>query len=327
MNTRTKLLRECETYYAGRGWPVLVTHWITPEGRCSCGKEDCPSPGKHPLTEHGLHDATTDLKQISVWRRRWPEANIGIRTGREPGLVVLDMDPRHGGNETIKRYCVPETLRVRTGGGGLHFYFRYPQGRTITSGTNKLGPGLDVKADGGYVLGVPSNHLQGLYGWDGVGPSKERDVPIAECPAWILALDTSGRHANRQGLAGGAAGGGSAQAVARECLKLLGPERADDYTTWIQVGMICHRVGLSCDEWSDWSRQSNKYRPGEPERKWNSFALDHQNGVGVGTLIVWAAQDQGVTTGELPARIAPEFHLTDSGNAERFALEHSHCLR
>lgn len=327
MSSRSEMLHECEIYYASRGWAVLPLHWVTTEQCCSCGKGNCSSPGKHPLTEHGLLDATVNPERLREWRQRWPHANIGIRTGRESGLVVLDMDPRNGGEEALKRYNVPETLCIRTGSGGRPFYFRYPEGHTIPSGNGKLGSGLDIKGDGRYVVAVPSNHVQGMYRWDPVGPSREHDVPIADCPPWILALDGSASREKRQAVAVGRVADGNSQTVARECLKLLSSERADGYDTWIQAGMICHSAGLSCNEWREWSEQSSKYRAGEPERKWRSFSLNHRNGVGVGTLIVWAAQDQGISASELLARISPGFHLTDAGNAERFAMEHSHCLR
>jgi putative DNA primase/helicase len=329
MSKRTDLLLECALYYAGRGWPVLPLHWITPEHRCDCGHpndERGHSPGKHPLTEHGKDDASTDADQIKKWWERWPEANIGIRSGRESGLVVLDVDPRHEGHETIKKYNVPQTLTVRTGGGGKHFYFSYPAGRSIGSGNEKLGPGLDIKANGGYVVAVPSNHLQGMYHWDPVGPSHEHDVPIAECPSWILALD-KGPYCGASRPSTGLPADENTQTIARECLRLLSPERADNYDGWIQTGMICRQVGLSCDEWDQWSQQSTKYEAGEPERKWDTFATTRQGTVGVGSLIFWAAQDQGISTGELLSRISPSFHLTDAGNAERFAMENAHCLR
>src|SRR6266511_2969938 len=84
--------------YAGRGFAVLPLH--TPTGRgCSCGDGECASIGKHPRTEHGSKDAPTDPGQIREWWDRYPEANIGLRTGS--GLAVLDTDRRHGGFESL----------------------------------------------------------------------------------------------------------------------------------------------------------------------------------------------------------------------------------
>src|SRR5688500_5210499 len=80
--------------YARAGLRVLPLHWSTPAG-CSCRRPDCTSPAKHPLTEHGKDDATTDVKKVATWWTIWPQANIGLRPAE--GVVVLDVDPRHGG--------------------------------------------------------------------------------------------------------------------------------------------------------------------------------------------------------------------------------------
>ena len=54
-------------------WPVAPAHHILPDGRCSCGKLDCPSPGKHPLTPNGFKDATTDAEAIRHWWTQYPQ--------------------------------------------------------------------------------------------------------------------------------------------------------------------------------------------------------------------------------------------------------------
>ena len=83
--------------YTCQDWPVLVLHTPDSEGRCSCGKVDCPNPGKHPRFHpedlaHGAHSATLDPDVIARWSERWPDANIGIATGEESGIFVLDCD-------------------------------------------------------------------------------------------------------------------------------------------------------------------------------------------------------------------------------------------
>ncbi len=327
--TRTNLLIETALAYAGFGWPVLPLTWITPEGRCSCGRpndEKNHKPGKHPLTETGFHDATTDAEQIRRWWQRWPQANIGVRTGKESGLVVLDVDSYKGGDETIKKYDVPETLRAKTGGGGWHHFYRYPDVGVVGCTVEKLGPGLDTKADGGYVVAPPSNHLQGEYRFTPLGPAPDPDVrksQMAPCPPWILALS----HRGAKGTAPAQATDGNAHPIAQACLPLLSQSRCDSYGDWLQVGMICKTAGLPCTAWDEWSKKSPKYTAGACEEKWDSFTAARENGVTVGTLVFWAAQDQGLTTSELMARIAPSYHLTDAGNAERFAMEHAHHLR
>jgi hypothetical protein len=87
--------------YAARGWAVLPVHVPLPQG-CSCEQDCGASAGKHPRTRHGLKEASRNPDRIWIWWRRWPEANVGIRTGRESGLVVLDVDVRHDGEASLE---------------------------------------------------------------------------------------------------------------------------------------------------------------------------------------------------------------------------------
>lgn len=144
---------------------------------CDCGRKpgvDC-KPGKHPRTEHGLSDATTDLKTIEAWGKQWPEANLAILTGAASGLVVWDIDPRHGGLETIKEIFGTDepgpawkAIAIqRTGSGGYHLLYRHPD--KVVRNRVGLRPGLDIRGDGGYIVVAPSNHESGgQYEWLGV---------------------------------------------------------------------------------------------------------------------------------------------------------------
>jgi hypothetical protein len=162
--------------YAKRGWPVLP---LTPKTKKPLGE----------LVPHGFKDATTDEEIIRVSWERCPSANVGIRTGAESGLVVLDIDPRHGGDDNLRELErqhgeLPRTVGSLTGGGGEHFFFLHP-GEAIK---NKiLAPGVEVKADGGYVVVSPSIHPTGEpYVWEGA--SHPDDVAIAPLPEWLFRL-------------------------------------------------------------------------------------------------------------------------------------------
>lgn len=160
--------------YARNGVPVFPVWNPTEDGGCACPKgQHCRNPAKHPmgdLVPHGLLEATTDLDKIREWWTRYRQANIGMPTGARSGVVVLDVDPEKGGFRTfkalIRRYGVlPRTRAVHTGGGGLHFYFEPPGFHTRNS-AGKLGPGLDIRGDGGYVLLPPSVHAKNrTYTW------------------------------------------------------------------------------------------------------------------------------------------------------------------
>jgi hypothetical protein len=128
----------------------------------------CEPGGKDPLTKHGFKDATTNQSRITAWWIRWPNANIGAPTGARSGFWVLDIDADKGGVESLAALIdahgeLPQTASVRTGRGGRHYYFRYPDdGTVIPNSAGKLGHGLDVRGEGGYVL-VPPSVTEGRY--------------------------------------------------------------------------------------------------------------------------------------------------------------------
>jgi Bifunctional DNA primase/polymerase, N-terminal/AAA domain/Primase C terminal 1 (PriCT-1) len=177
--------------YAGRRWPVFPVYEIGPDGKCACGGRPGCSPGKHPRSQNGLKDATTDEATIRRWWEMWPQANIGLVTGAPSGLVVLDIDPKNGGDVALADLLgqhgpLPETAQTRTGSGGQHFLFAHP-GSTVRNSTGKLGRGLDIKADGGYIVAPPSQHASGEeYAWIAHPDATER----APLPGWLMGLLT-----------------------------------------------------------------------------------------------------------------------------------------
>src|SRR5262245_35962911 len=112
--------------YAAMGMAVFPAHTITARAGCSCSRAGCGSPGKHPRIKEWQVRATTDPAIIRSWWTRWPDANVCIATGEMSGVLVLDVDARHGGVESLKAFeqqhgPLPPTPTVRTGGDGLHF--------------------------------------------------------------------------------------------------------------------------------------------------------------------------------------------------------------
>lgn len=181
--------------YARRSWPVAPAHYITGRGVCSCGgpapQRQC-SPGKHPMTKNGLNDATLDEAQIREWWTKWPDANILVRTGMvgDRCLVVLDIDPKHDGDESLRMLearhgVLPLTPRTITGSQGQHFWFW--SSTPLRNTTSQIARGVDTRGVGGYVIVPPSNHESGrTYEWDsGADPD---ETPLAEAPAWLISL-------------------------------------------------------------------------------------------------------------------------------------------
>ena len=170
---------EAALQYARIGLPVFPCR-IRDEGK---------KKAKSPYSPNGFKDASTGTEQIKCWWANHPDAIIGMPTGKMSGLVVIDIDPRHGGDHSFqglndKHGKLPETLTAITGGGGTHYYFRYAN-REMRCSNGKLASGVDVKADGGYVILPPSGHESGKsYFWDG---DFDLDA-VAEMPSWFLEL-------------------------------------------------------------------------------------------------------------------------------------------
>lgn len=149
---------------------------------------------KSPCTPNGFKDATRDASIIRLWARKWPEASIGVPTGDASGWLALDIDPRHGGDVSlttlIEQYgALPPTMEARTGGGGRHIIFSYPPGSNIRNSAGRLGEGIDVRGEGGYIIVAPSVHASGRpYEW-------LNNLEPAGPPEWLTKLLTGGETA------------------------------------------------------------------------------------------------------------------------------------
>jgi archaellum biogenesis ATPase FlaH len=164
-------------------WHIFPLHTATAAG-CSCGKAGCGSAGKHPRTTNGLKDATTDPDQIRAWWTRWPDANIGVRTGSDTGFVMIGPDGEQGIADVAGLEQdlgpLPKTKHAKSGSGGEHYYFKWPSdGLPIKSRRNHLGTKIDVRGDGGYFVAPPSVNANGRYEWI------DQEADFAELPgAW-----------------------------------------------------------------------------------------------------------------------------------------------
>jgi hypothetical protein len=156
---RAQTVPEAAAAYAARGIPVFPC-WGIANSRCDCGKE-CDSPGKHPLSvlvKHGVKESTLDQEQIRRWWAAYPNANIGAAMG---DLVAIDEDLP--GSLAALGLDIPNCPTQRTG-SGQHYIFK-ANGHPIRNRW-KFAPGLDCRADGGYIIMAPSLHLSGKhYQW------------------------------------------------------------------------------------------------------------------------------------------------------------------
>lgn len=161
-------LRDAALTYADHGWRV---HPLKP---CS----------KLPLIRSWQNRATTDRDQILAWWDKWPDANIGILTGEKSGILVVDIDPKNGGDESYEKLLrdreLPKTATQRTGSGGSHLFFRYPD-EPVKTRRGFPDIGIDISSNRAYAVAAPSVHENGsLYAW--VSDS----LNLENIPSWLL---------------------------------------------------------------------------------------------------------------------------------------------
>lgn len=153
----------------------------------------CASPGKRPYLPKWQDKATADIRQAAKWFLKkhggWPLANVGIATGPESDLFVIDVDGEEGKaafDELVKVLGpLPPTVIVETGGGGIHYWFKYPKGYKLRNTAKKLGNCIDTRGEGGTIIVPPSMHASGnFYNFrEGCSP---KDVEIAPLPIkWV----------------------------------------------------------------------------------------------------------------------------------------------
>lgn len=146
---------------------------------------------KRPLVRWQTYQTKRpSVDQVKAWFREHPDANVGVVTGAISDLVVLDVDPQHGGDESLaeleqRHGALPHTVESLTGGGGRHLYFRHPGGHIL----NRVGlsPGVDLRGDGGVVVAPPSVHPSGrCYCWE--VSCHPDETPVVPMPAWLRSL-------------------------------------------------------------------------------------------------------------------------------------------
>ena len=167
--------------YADRGWTIFPAN----------GKKSYKS-AKH--SNGARWGAVKDPAQIRADFKKWPSAGIGLPTGVDNGIFVLDADtPKGHGVDGIANLAelerqhgkLPDTRMVESPSGSVHHYYRHPgNGVSIKNTDSVLAPGVDVRGDGGMVVAPPSARGDGVYRW-------RNNLPIVDAPEWLLKLVTT----------------------------------------------------------------------------------------------------------------------------------------
>jgi hypothetical protein len=172
--------------------PVSLLDFALAYARAGFAVFPCRRRGKEPITKHGFKDASCDEAQIRKWWMDSPNANVGIASGARSGLIVVDIDSLAGAKllaELARQFgTLPPTHHDTTGKGHQFFFKLRSDCGTVPSSAEG---GLDIRADGGYVVAPPSIHPNGkTYQWDATSPDE-----IAFAPQWLL-----GFARNREGM-------------------------------------------------------------------------------------------------------------------------------
>jgi hypothetical protein len=275
------------SWHLQQGFAVFPIHGIDAGGHCTCPRGGaCERPGKHPFTAHGFKDASKDPGEIARMFDGRVDLNVGIATGEASGVVVIDIDGEAGEVSWRAMTGAHEASPVAGGttfltGKGRHLLFRYP-GIPVKSRQRLAGfEGVDVRADGGYIVAPPSMHHSGRqYRVD----EASYRLGIPHPPSWLMAL-LSADSPRRTPVADYAAASGAeprwSPSDVKDMLDALDPSMG--YDDWVRIGMALHSGGYPLSVWDEWSQGGRQYRPGCCVPHWRSFHTG--SGVTMGTLV------------------------------------------
>ncbi|MHB8372248.1 MAG: VapE domain-containing protein [Thermoplasmataceae archaeon] len=230
-------------------------------------------PGKKiPMLSDWPQKATTEADQIRSWWAETPSANIGIATGRGSGVIVLDIDTKEGKKggshlEELERKWgkLPPTIEVRTGSGGRHLYFAYPERVQIPS--QKPFPDVEIKSDGSQVVAPPSSCVGSERGHDApyaFAQNGFRGDPPALPEGWIRALARKDERDRPEP-------GNVDFAKVRGALFAIPANLPHD--EWIRVGYALYAASPTFESvWHEWSATvPESYNQRDASTAWKSF--------------------------------------------------------
>jgi P4 family phage/plasmid primase-like protien len=296
--------------YADQGIPVFP-----------CNRKD-----KAPLTRHGFKDATTDRATIISWWSKWPNAMIGVPTGKRSGIDVLDLDVKPdefiNGLESVPQWQKCSPVIARTPRGGAHLWFK--SDGEVRNSTDVIAPGVDTRGEGGYVIVPPSANKKERYWFE---RGSEHDID--RLPAFPAKLFT------KLGPKSDAQAGDEPEAnpaiIAAALEAIPNPDLGWD--DWKKFGLATWRATAGSEEgfkaWNAFSQKSSKYDANNTRQEWDAIKRSPPERIGAGTIIYhanaadpeWRRSIKGIVLlpAEAPLRCAEEFvkacYLADDGVA------------
>jgi putative DNA primase/helicase len=280
--SRTAILTAALAYASTRGWHIFSV----PPGTKKSYKSKEHSAGR-------AWGMTNDAEQIRADWKRWPQANIGLPTGAVNGIFVVETDTLVGhavdGEAALRELeaaheALPETLTAESPTGSRHYYFRHPgNGLKVKNSASEIGPGVDVRGEGGMVVAPPSIRADGAYRW-------LNDLPIADAPGWLIELvKRKPRSARRS----------ATTEVEAHPIKIVAaleaiPNPDLGWDAWNAIGMATWRASGGSEAgfsaFDVFSRKSSKYDADTTAERWQHYASSPPEQIGFGTLAHMANQ-------------------------------------
>lgn len=180
-------LGRAAVWYANYGWEVLPLYPVR-GGLCTCPQAThCQSPGMHPIP-HGQSttEPTAQAAVVVSWWSQCPDAGVALSPGPASGFLVLDIDHQQGADDALARLPqLPRTVQAHDGIGRRFLYFAYPAAGGVRQGTTPLARGIELRAQGVYVIAPPTLYAGGrLHRWE---PELEPwRMPLAAAPKWLI---------------------------------------------------------------------------------------------------------------------------------------------
>lgn len=271
--------------YRNAGFPIIGINPMDEERDCTCERTDCKAAGKHPIMSNWQLGVIWEDDQVEAMEFMGHLKSFGVLTN---GYLIVDIDPRNGGNEGYESLCSAIDLEledesgfvVSTGGGGKHIYFKLPDGMKLKAHDTRF-KGIDFKSSG-FVIGCGSFHKSGnFYECDSGSPQEIGLIPSILAEALKVDPISDNKFS-------------SDEFTDRELMDMLEfiPNNVNDYDKWIAVGMAIHREtsGNGFDLWANWSAKFDGYDSSLLDYKWNSFGKYGGREVTAGTLHMMATE-------------------------------------
>ena len=248
--------------YAARGLPVFP----------------CNPKNKAPLVSGGFHKATTDTDQIKTWWTEWPDAMIGMPTGKVSGIDVLDIDCKKDkdGFAAIPDWRDRSPIIIRTPSKGAHLWFK--SDGSIRNTTSEIGLGIDTRGTGGYVIVPPSQNGVAAYRFE-----KGSEQELANLPPFPADLLVRLKIDDEPHAPGGEPE--AAPALIAGALAVI-PNVDLGWEEWNNIGMAVWRAtdGNGFGAFDSWSKKSTKYDAQETLRRWNHYFKSPPGRIGAGSI-------------------------------------------